>query len=210
MAQGYHDFVAGEVLTAANLEDYTQNQTTMRFASAAARDTALAAVLTEGLRAYLIDLNVETIYSGSAWSTQGPVHGALTSWTPTCTQSATPTFTISNATYQRVGRWVEGWARLTFTATPGTANNAILVGIPIAAVSSTFGVVGVGHWFDSSAGTYGGFHLSTASTTTCQLLDSTQFTTTPLLGVTGSGNANAVANADVISYSFAYEAAADA
>jgi len=211
MAQGYHDFVAGEVLSAANLEDYTQNQTTMRFASAAARDAALAAVLTEGLRAYLIDLNVETIYSGSTWSTQGPVHGALTSWTPVVTQGATPTFTITDARYQRIGRWVQGYCRLTFTATPGTANNPIVVGIPVAAAVSTATVIlGSGHWFDSSAATYAMFHLGTSTSTTCGLYDTSTISTAPLLGSTAAANASAVANADVISYTFAYEAAADA
>ena len=57
MAAGYKDFTAGAVLTAADLEDYTQNQSIMRFASASARDTALSTVKTEGMHAYLIDVN---------------------------------------------------------------------------------------------------------------------------------------------------------
>ena len=208
MAQGYHDFVAGEVLTAANLEDYTQNQTTMRFASAAARDTALAAVLTEGLRAYLIDLNVETIYTGAAWSTQGPVHGVLTSWTPTVTQSATPTFTITNAAYMRTGRWIQGYAKLTFTATPGTAGQPILVGLPVAAAVTTNLVIGCGHWNDNSATLWAEFHLVPSTSIVCQLWDTSTVSTDPLLG--RAVNVSAVANADIISYTFAYEAAADA
>ena len=211
MAQGYHDFVAGEVLSAANLEDYCQNQTTMRFASAAARDAALAAVLTEGLRAYLIDLNVETVYSGSTWSTVGPVHGALTSWTTTCTQSATPTFTITSATYTRTGRWVQGECVLTFTATPGTANNAIVVSIPVACNSSTNLAIGFGYWLDSSSGIFYNYHaIPAGATTSVWLLTTSTDTTTPRLGATGSPNTAAVASGDVITFTFAYEAAADA
>ena len=59
MAAGYKDFVAGTVLAAADLEDYCELQSVMRFASAAARDTALSAVKTEGMLAYLLDVNTQ-------------------------------------------------------------------------------------------------------------------------------------------------------
>lgn len=67
MAEGFHDFAAAEVLTAANVDDYLLRQTVMRFASAAARDSALSGVLVEGLRAYTKDVNRDWIYTGSAW-----------------------------------------------------------------------------------------------------------------------------------------------
>jgi hypothetical protein len=63
----YMDFVAGQPLTAAEVDTYLMRQATMTFASAAARDAALAAVLDEGMVAYLEDSNSLTYYTGAAW-----------------------------------------------------------------------------------------------------------------------------------------------
>ena len=49
MAGGYHLFSTGEVLTAANVDNYLMNQTVMVFASAAARTSALTGVIAEGM-----------------------------------------------------------------------------------------------------------------------------------------------------------------
>lgn len=68
MAAGYHDFTAGEVLTAANLEDYCQNQSAMRFATSAARDTALSAVKTAGMLSVTLDAGERLwMYNGTSW-----------------------------------------------------------------------------------------------------------------------------------------------
>ena len=67
MAGGYHLFSSGEVLTAANVDNYLMNQTVMVFASAAARTTALAGVLAEGMISYRTDSHVAEYYNGSAW-----------------------------------------------------------------------------------------------------------------------------------------------
>jgi len=56
---GYKLFAAGEVLTAANLQGYAVDQSTMVFASSAARTTALAAP-SQGMVSWLND-------SGTAW-----------------------------------------------------------------------------------------------------------------------------------------------
>ena len=209
MAQGYHDFVAGEVLSAANLEDYCQNQSTMRFASAAARDAALAAVLTEGLRAYLIDLNVETVYSGSAWSTQGPVHGALTSFTFTASQSTTPTWTTNAATYQRVGRDIHGDAIATVASGTGTGANDVVITLPVTSRSYvTNAVLGTANLLDTSAGFYYHGTLVWISSTTAKILIPTQGASQTYLG-TNSFTA-ALAVGDQITMNFRYEAAADA
>ena len=56
---GYKLFAAGEVLTAANLQGYAVDQSTMVFATAAARTTALAAP-SQGMVSWLND-------SGTAW-----------------------------------------------------------------------------------------------------------------------------------------------
>jgi hypothetical protein len=64
---GYKLFNTGDVLTAAQVNTYLQEQAVMRFASAAARTTALSGVLAEGMVSYLMDTNAVEVYDGSAW-----------------------------------------------------------------------------------------------------------------------------------------------
>ena len=66
-AAGYKLFVTGDVLTAAQVNDYLMLQTVMVFANSAARTSALSAVLAEGLVSYLQDTNVVEVYTGAAW-----------------------------------------------------------------------------------------------------------------------------------------------
>ena len=71
MAEGYKDWSAGDILTAADLEDYTVKQSVMVFADASARTTALSSVLREGMMSYLKDTNAIEVYDGSAWAAVG-------------------------------------------------------------------------------------------------------------------------------------------
>jgi hypothetical protein len=64
---GYKLFATGDVLTAAQVNTYLQEQAVMVFADAAARTTALSGVLAEGMVTYLKDTDALEIYSGSAW-----------------------------------------------------------------------------------------------------------------------------------------------
>jgi len=64
---GYKLYTTGDILTAAQVNNYLQEQTVMVFADAAARTTALASVLAEGMISYLKDTNSTEYYSGSAW-----------------------------------------------------------------------------------------------------------------------------------------------
>jgi len=66
-ASGYKLFVTGDVLTAAQVNDYLMLQTVMVFANSAARTSALSGVLAEGLVSYLKDTDVVEIYTGAAW-----------------------------------------------------------------------------------------------------------------------------------------------
>jgi hypothetical protein len=68
---GYRLFATGEVLTAAQVNTYLQEQTVMVFASSAARTSALSAVLAEGMMSYLSDTNSVEVYNGSAWISVG-------------------------------------------------------------------------------------------------------------------------------------------
>lgn len=151
MAEGYHDFVAAEVLTAANLEDYCQNQAVMRFASSATRDSALTSVKSEGMTAFLEDSNTLTIYTGSAWSTIGPVHGGLISWSPSVVQSGAVTTTNAQSLYMRVGRMVTAWFSLSVTGS-GTGANNVTISLPVTALTN-LPAVGTATIFDTSATT---------------------------------------------------------
>jgi len=75
MAEGYKDWSAGDILTAADLEDYTVKQSVMRFADSSARTTALSGVLAEGMVSYLKDTDSVEVYDGSAWAAIGTQPG---------------------------------------------------------------------------------------------------------------------------------------
>jgi hypothetical protein len=68
---GYKLFNTGDVLTAAQVNTYLNEQTVMVFASAAARTTALTSVLAEGMVSYLQDTNSVQVYNGTAWVAVG-------------------------------------------------------------------------------------------------------------------------------------------
>jgi hypothetical protein len=64
---GYKLFATGDVLTAAQVNTFLMQQTTMVFASSAARTSALSGVVSEGMLSYLTDTNALQYYDGSAW-----------------------------------------------------------------------------------------------------------------------------------------------
>jgi len=68
-------FVAGDVLTAAQVNTFLMDQAIMRFATTSARDAAFGgageATLAEGMFAYIDDENKVYFYTGSAWQAFG-------------------------------------------------------------------------------------------------------------------------------------------
>ena len=68
---GYKLFNTGDVLTAAQVNTYLNEQTVMVFASSAARTSALSGVLAEGMVSYLQDTNAVEVYNGSNWVSIG-------------------------------------------------------------------------------------------------------------------------------------------
>jgi hypothetical protein len=68
---GFKDFVDGEILTATQVDTFLMQQAVMVFNDSAARDSALTAVLSEGMVAYLKDVNSVEKYDGSSWSAIG-------------------------------------------------------------------------------------------------------------------------------------------
>lgn len=63
---GKRTFIAGEVLTAAQVNDYLMDQSVMRFSGSAARAASIT-VPTEGMVTYLDDSNAIEVYNGAAW-----------------------------------------------------------------------------------------------------------------------------------------------
>jgi hypothetical protein len=63
---GKKTFVAGEVLTASDVNSYLMDQAVMRFATASARSTALPTP-SEGMVSYLDDTNEVEVYDGASW-----------------------------------------------------------------------------------------------------------------------------------------------
>ena len=64
-------FVAGDVLTAAQVNTFLMDQSVMKFADTTARDAAFGgageATLSEGMMCYLSSIDKIQYYSGAAW-----------------------------------------------------------------------------------------------------------------------------------------------
>ena len=70
-------FTAGEVLAAADVNEYLMDQTVMSFAGTAARGSAIGTAV-EGMVTYLNDSDSLELYNGSAWVSATPSSGAAT------------------------------------------------------------------------------------------------------------------------------------
>lgn len=137
--------------------------------------------------------------------------GAFTNYTPTFTQSATITKTVFYASYTQLNKLV--FANFYMTATSaGTANNLILVGLPVAAAASNT-VMGTATFLDVSVGVSGtlypllGWYVS--STTMGFYLTSENETdyATSGFGLTASTVGLTVASGDIIAGQITYRAA---
>ena len=126
---GYKLFNTGDVLTAAQVNTYLQQQVTMVFANSTARTTALSGVLAEGMMSYLQDTNAVEVYDGSNWVSVGNtgditgvtagtgLTGGGTSGTVTLTNDMATTITAKgdlivgtgNATYDNLAVGTNGY-----------------------------------------------------------------------------------------------------
>lgn len=135
----------------------------------------------------------------AAFAATGP--GAWTSWTPTWTQSATITKTVSNAGYQKDQRNVTAEFYLIATGA-GTANNPLIISLPVTAAFGA-GAAGSGYFFDASASTFYTVIFDKVSTTTAKMI----YSGTAYLGQTGGGFAAAIAASDVLTGVLNYQSA---
>jgi hypothetical protein len=209
MATGDHDWIAGEVVAAANMDDYLQLQVVGQYATGTARDTALSTRKRTGMVTTQADTRTLTAYSGTAWSTVGPVYGASTTWAPVLSQSTNFVTTINHESYTRTGRWIQGYARMTVTS-GGTSGQPIAITLPAAAnltgselmtlgtamiKLNSSGFIYYAELVVASSASFAYFAVRTSGATA-----SNYGSVTPLL----------LANLDQVSVNFAYEAAADA
>lgn len=202
---GIQDVSPGAALNASTVDEIAK-QATPQYANAAARDAdaTLTAALREGLTVRLLDSNTLTVYTGSAWSTQGPDYGALKAWAPALTQGVGVTIANGASAYRRSGRWIEGWFYITATSA-GTAANDITISLPVTASGSVPAGLPIGQIsiIDASGPTT---HDDTAKVMTTTTMG-------PYANATNRGNTVGpltLASGDVLWGTFSYEAAADA
>jgi hypothetical protein len=125
---GWRDFVPGEVLTAANVQDYLQDQAVMVFASAAARTSALGSP-TEGMVSFLKDVNLMEVFDGSAWKQFGATTGGILQ-----VKSTTFDDVLASSTAAGAFSTISG---LNTTITPFSTASKILVIVNINGARST-------------------------------------------------------------------------
>ena len=112
-------FVAGEILTAADVNTNLMDQAVQRFADSGARGSAIPSP-TEGMTSYLDDLNRIEVYNGSGWNPVGTILQVLST-------TKTDTFSESVATGAITGD-VTG---LTVSITPSSASSKIFVALSV-------------------------------------------------------------------------------
>ena len=121
---GFRNFQTGEVLTAANVNDFLMQQSVMKFADAAARDSALGTAvgggnaLREGMVAYLDDTDEVLKYDGTGWDVVAPVVAGIGSNVVQAVK--TDTFTTTSTSFTSV-------TGMSVTITPSTATSKILI-----------------------------------------------------------------------------------
>jgi hypothetical protein len=171
MAEGFKDFTALDILTAAQVDDYLMRQSVMRFASAAARNSALSGVIVEGMVAFLKDTNTLTAYDGTSWWTVGAATNTLTTGATFVSQVFTVTHTVNYSKYQIANGICEWWFQLTMTSDPASAGTAFYTNLPVTSDTDAL-PIGEGYVFDSSAGTFdmGMWQIPAANATRIQFL----------------------------------------
>lgn len=147
---GFKDFTDGAVLTAAEIDGYLMGQTVMRFASAAARDAALAGVAANGMLAYTEDTSILWLRTGGSWR---PNESAWFTFTPDWRSGAGgPVISIGNGTSSGRWRYSGGLVDFQISIVRGSTTNlgttGYVFGRPVPA--ATFRNSGPAHILDAS------------------------------------------------------------
>ena len=151
---GFRDFQTGEVLTAANVNDFLAKQAVMKFADAAARDAALGTAvaggnaLREGMVAYLDDEDLPSFYNGTTWTTEFgggglvAVKHALFTGTQTNSTAAGANFAVTDLSITHT--LADSSNKLIISAYLGVAASSVQRGDVGIAVADDGTLVGIG------------------------------------------------------------------
>lgn len=134
-------------------------------------------------------------------ATMNSIGAAWETWTPAVTQSGAVTATTTLGRYMRIQKLVIAVAKMTITGT-GTANNAVTLSLPITA-KDTLQVIGSGLIYDASANVLDLVSCDCSTTTTSNFYRDGAAAS----AYWGIDRNIALANGDIISVSFMYEAA---
>jgi len=163
---GRKTFTAGDVLTAAQVQGYLQDQTVMLFASDAARTSGIASP-SEGMLALSTDTDLVNYYNGSAWVPALPI-GAWTTFTPTVTAWAVGAGGTFDSRYVQIGKTVIWFCKFT-AGTGSTFVGNPTFSLPVTA-SASGNDLGAGVAMFRLAASSSQGYVSLASTTTVSFL----------------------------------------
>jgi hypothetical protein len=136
--QGKKTFIAGEVLTAQDVNDYLADQVVFNFASDAARSSAIPTP-TEGMLALSKDTQQINYYNGSDFVPALPM-GAWQTWAPTLSGGWANGNGVWTASYAQIGKIVHVRGKFVVGSTT-TKGTGLTISLPVttasAAVNST-------------------------------------------------------------------------
>ena len=119
-------FVAGEILTAADVNTNLMDQAVMSFAGTAARGSAIPSPV-EGMATYIADQDLVQLYDGAAWKNSLGVTGGILQVVST---TKTDTFSTASGTLVDV-------TGLSVSITPSSTASKVLVSVSVAHSHST-------------------------------------------------------------------------
>ena len=154
-------FAAGEVLTAANVQSYLQDQVVMVFDDATDRSTTLGTAASEGMVAYTKDDNAIQYYDGAAWNSVSisslpgsAITGEITTATinqtnvaATLASSTATTYTIASSDQGTYLQFTNAATVTVSTATAFTAGQQVQIfadGTALSIVGSGVTLAGAG------------------------------------------------------------------
>ena len=194
---GFRTFATGEVLTAANVNNFLMSQSVMRFADADARTAALGADVVEGMLTYNLATDQLEVFDGTNFVVAAPEPPAGIGSNVVQTVK-TDTFTSTSTSFVTI-------TGLTATITPTTATSKILIIAQIAVGSDDSGAVykitggNTASYVGDAAGTrlrgvFGGFGQTALNrlvfSETSVFLDSPATTSATIYAVEASGTSS--------------------
>lgn len=122
-------FAAGEVLTAANVQGYLQDQVVMVFDDSTARTSALGTAVAEGMMSYTKDDNAVQVYDGSSWTAVDTTISSInnSAVVTTLTSSTATAYTIADTDQGKMLQFTNAGTVTISTATAFTAGQQVQV-----------------------------------------------------------------------------------